>query len=169
MPDPKSEAKGDPAPVAAAHEPARRVPLHTKILVGLVLGLVLGLAANWMGRLPVTAGVENPVDVNANGLHDRLEWFAQNLTQPAGKIFLRLMFMVVLPLVFSALALAVVEIGDVRRLGKLGLKTLFFTAILSSTAVILGITLVDVVLPADKLPAEKRQNLRRKHDPEGFA
>src|SRR5258708_33409672 len=98
MPDPKSEAKGDPAPVAAAHEPARRVPLHTKILVGLVLGLVLGLAANWMGRLPVTEGVENPADVNANGLHDRLEWFAANRAEPARKTFPRLLFMVMLPL-----------------------------------------------------------------------
>jgi DAACS family dicarboxylate/amino acid:cation (Na+ or H+) symporter len=65
----------------------------------------------------------------------------------------------VLPLVFSALALAVVEIGDVRRLGKLGLKTLLFTAILSSTAVVLGITLVNVIRPGDKLTADKRDAL----------
>jgi DAACS family dicarboxylate/amino acid:cation (Na+ or H+) symporter len=164
MPDPKAEPKPDPVPAPSAHEPARRVPLHTKILIGLVLGLVLGLAANWLGRLPVTEGVENPADVNANGLHDRLEWFAQNLTEPAGKIFLRLMFMVVLPLVFSALSLAVVEIGDVRRLGKLGLKTLFFTAILSSTAVVLGIALVDLIRPGDKLPADKRDALVKQYE-----
>ena len=147
------------APDFTEGQPVRSVPLHTKILIGLLLGVVLGLAANWLWRIPVVEGVENPADLNASGLNDRLEWFVQNVTEPAGKIFLRLMFMVVLPLVFSALALAVVEIGDVRRLGKLGLRTLFFTAILSSTAVVLGITLVDVIKPGHSLPAEKRDKL----------
>jgi DAACS family dicarboxylate/amino acid:cation (Na+ or H+) symporter len=143
-----------------ATNPPRRVPLHTKILIGLLVGLVLGLSANWLERQPVVAGVVNPLDENANGVHDRLEWVALNLAEPVGKIFLRLMFMVVLPLVFSALALAVVEIGDVRRLGRLGLRTLFFTAILSSTAVLLGITLVDTIRPGHSLPPQKRDELQ---------
>jgi DAACS family dicarboxylate/amino acid:cation (Na+ or H+) symporter len=120
----------------------RRVPLHTKIVIGLLLGAVLGLAANeWMGKPTV-------------------EWIVLNLTRPAGSIFLRMMTMVVLPLVFSALSLAVVEIGDVRRLGKLGLKTLGFTAILSSTAVVLGIVLVDAIRPGHSLTAERRAELQ---------
>ena len=100
-----------------------------------MLGAALGLTANWLARAACHAGHRKPRDINANGLHDSLEWVAINLAEPVGQIFLRLMFMVVLPLVFSALALAVVEIGDVRRLGKLGLRTLFFTAILSGSAV----------------------------------
>ncbi len=169
MSEPNSELKRDPVQAAAAHEPARRVPLHTKILIGLILGLVLGLTANWLGRLSVTEGVENPVDLNANRLHDRLDWFVQNVTELVGKIFLRLMFMVVLPLVFSALSLAVVEIGDVRRLGKLGLRTLFFTAILSSTAVVLGIALVDLIRPGDKLSADNRDALVKQDEKEAAA
>lgn len=144
-------------------EPVRRIPLHTKIVIGLLAGIVLGLVANWLGKLPVVPGAKHASDLDANGLHDRLEWFVQNLTEPAGKIFLRLMFMVVLPLVFSALALAVVEIGDVRRLGKLGLRTLFFTAILSSTAVVIGITLVAAIRPGARLPVEKRDALVKQY------
>jgi DAACS family dicarboxylate/amino acid:cation (Na+ or H+) symporter len=141
----------------------RRVPLHTKILIGLVLGATLGLAANWLARQPVTPGKENPLDLNANGLHDTLEWAASNLVEPIGQIFLRLMFMVVLPLVFSALALAVVEIGDVRRLGRLGLRTLFFTAILSGSAVAIGTTLVDVVKPGKSLRPEKAEEIKQRY------
>ncbi|MBI3865496.1 MAG: dicarboxylate/amino acid:cation symporter [Planctomycetia bacterium] len=133
------------------------MPLHNKILIGLLIGIVLGLAANRVGQVP--KGIDHPADLNANGLHDSVEWVATNLTEPAGKIFLRLMFMVVLPLVFSALALAVVEIGDVRRLGKLGARTLLFTAILSSSAVVLGIALVDTIKPGTKLSAENRDAL----------
>jgi DAACS family dicarboxylate/amino acid:cation (Na+ or H+) symporter len=160
---PDSTPQPGAAPDFAEGQPVRRIPLHTKILIGLVLGVSLGLAANWFWRLPVVEGVENPADLNASGLHDRLEWFVQNVTEPAGKIFLRLMFMVVLPLMFSALALAVVEIGDVRRLGKLGLRTLFFTAVLSSTAVVLGITLVNAIKPGHSLPPEKREDLKERY------
>lgn len=143
--------------------PPRRLPLHTKILIGLMVGVALGLTANWLGAQPVVDGVVNPVDSNANGVHDQVEWVALNIADPVGKIFLRLMFMVVLPLVFSALSLAVVEIGDLRRLGSLGLRTLFFTAILSSSAVIIGISLVDLIRPGDSLPAEKREELEKRH------
>jgi dicarboxylate/amino acid:cation (Na+ or H+) symporter, DAACS family len=124
---------------------SRRVPLHTKILIGLVLGAALGLAANALVNREV------------------VEWVALNVTRPVGQIFLRLMFMVVLPLVFSALALAVVEIGDVRRLGKLGLRTLFFTAILSGSAVVIGTTLVDVLKPGRSLSDENRDELGRRY------
>jgi DAACS family dicarboxylate/amino acid:cation (Na+ or H+) symporter len=161
IPEPEHQPLVKPGDVPDFGEvqPVRRIPLHTKIVIGLVAGILLGLAANWLGRVPVVEGVENATDLNADGMHDRLEWIVENVTKPAGRIFLRLMFMVVLPLVFSALALAVVEIGDVRRLGKLGLKTLLFTAILSSTAVVLGITLVNVIRPGERLTAEKRDAL----------
>jgi DAACS family dicarboxylate/amino acid:cation (Na+ or H+) symporter len=157
--DPASQPQTTAPDFVTGGQPVRRVPLYTKILIGLAAGIVLGLVANWMGQVPVVKGVAHPGDLNANGLHDRVEWIATNLTEPAGKIFLRLMFMVVLPLVFSALALAVVEIGDVRRLGKLGAKTLLFTAILSSSAVVLGIALVDTIRPGSKLSADNRDAL----------
>jgi len=158
-----ADKPADQPPQEPQRPPARRIPLHTKIVCGLIVGVALGLAANWLGRQPVVAGVENPADLDANGLHDRLEWVVRNVTEPAGKIFLRLMFMVVLPLVFSALSLAVVEIGDVRRLGKLGLRTLLFTAILSSSAVVLGIVLVDSIRPGRSLASEKRDELARRY------
>lgn len=146
-----------------SRQPARRVALHTKIFIGLVAGVALGLAANWLASENVAKGVENPADADSNGLDDRLEWIVSNVTEPAGKIFLRLMFMVVLPLVFSALALAVVEIGDVRTLGKLGLRALLFTVLLSGMAVALGITLVGTIRPGEKLPPEKRDALERQY------
>jgi dicarboxylate/amino acid:cation (Na+ or H+) symporter, DAACS family len=154
------------APTAADNDeqsPGRRVPLHTKILLGLLLGAALGLIANWLGTRPLTPDTLNSTDPDATGLHEGLEWAVLNLAEPIGKIFLRLMFMVVLPLVFSALALAVVEIGDLRRLGKIGLRTLLFTAILSGSAVAIGTTLVGVVKPGHSLSASKRDELERRY------
>lgn len=164
MTDYRSRSAEDPGALSVVPaEPRRRIPLHTKILIGLVIGAALGLAGNSLASQPVTAGVNHHFDADANGLDDRLDWLTLNLAEPAGKIFLRLMFMVVLPLVFSALALAVVEIGDVRRLGRVGLRTLLFTAVLSSIAVLLGITLVGIAQPGQSLSPETRDRLEQRY------
>lgn len=123
----------------------RKIPLHTKILIGLILGASAGLIANAAGS-------------DTDGISD---WLATTIywVEPIGKIFLRLMFMVVLPLVFSALSLAVVEIGDVRKLGRMGLRTLGYTAILSGTAVLIGLALVNTIRPGDSLPEGLRERI----------
>lgn len=130
---------------------------HRAILLGLVLGVLLGLAANWGGRSLVEGG---GADANANGLHDGVDWVAVNIADTVGQVFLRLMSMMVLPLVLSALSLAVVGLGDVRHLGRLGLRTLFWTATFSSVAVLIGVTLVNVIRPGESLSLEKRDALR---------
>ena len=84
-------------------------PLHQQILYGMLAGAGAGLVANWVW-----------------GPTEGLQEFVRTVTYPAGQIFLRLIFMVVIPLIFSALVLGVAELGDVRRLGRVGLKTVIF-------------------------------------------
>jgi DAACS family dicarboxylate/amino acid:cation (Na+ or H+) symporter len=134
----------------------RRIPLHTKILIGLVIGAVIGLVLN-------VVGTGRGADANGNGLADWLDTTVY-WVEPVGKIFLRLMFMVVLPLVMSALALAVVEIGDLRRLGRMGLRTLIYTAILSGSAVLIGVVLVNVVKPGKGLPPELTERIIKQEE-----
>jgi DAACS family dicarboxylate/amino acid:cation (Na+ or H+) symporter len=130
------------------------MPLHTKILIGLIVGITAGLAAHSLGVVQKGAAG----DSNWNGLADWLDTVIY-WAEPVGKVFLRMMFMVVVPMVFSALALAVVDIGDLRKLGRMGLKTLGFTAILSSSAVLIGVGLVDIMRPGHSLSIEQRQKL----------
>src|SRR4051812_4907696 len=117
----------------ALENPRRRIPLHTKILIGLVVGASVGLIANYLysrASVPTLSGgigMRARVDVDHNEVDDSLDWFAGRVADPLGRIFLRLVLMVVLPLVFSALSLGVLELGDVRRLGRVGLRTLGFT------------------------------------------
>ncbi len=148
------EAPLDPTPHHSP-EPRRRVPLHMKIMIGLLLGAVAGLTANYLAAQPVGSAM----DADSNGIHDGLDWFAINVADPIGRIFLRLVLMVVLPLVFSALALGVLELGDVRRLGRVGVRTLVYTLVLSGLAVAIGVTLVNVLRPGESLPQDKRESL----------
>lgn len=124
-------------------EPQRHgMSLHTKILLGLVVGAAAGLicrSAGWVD-LPVCRMLIETGDF-------------------LGQVFLRLVTMVVLPLIVSALVLGVAEIRDATRLGVLGMKTLGMTLLLSGTAVFLGVFLTDVIRPGTWISIEQRQSL----------
>jgi len=93
------------------------------------------------------------------GESPKLQWVIANLTYPAGQIFLRLIFMVVIPLIVSALILGVAELGDVRRLGRVGVRTLLFTVVLSSISVLIGVALANLVRPGEGLSEASRAAL----------
>ncbi len=160
-----------------ANSPTHRgMPLHTKILIGLLIGVSLGLLCNYLGTVPK----DYSQDLNGNGQIDGYyeHWLSDSdsnelrgwlddviyWAKPVGSVFLRLMFMVVVPMVFAALTLAVVEIGDVRKLGMIGLKTLGFTAILSTAAVLIGVGLVNGLQPGRSLTPEQRAKLLNDED-----
>ncbi len=88
-----------------------------------------------------------------------LTGFVRYVTQPTGQVFLRLLFMLVAPLLFSALVLGVSSIGDLRRLGRIGLKTFAYTVVVSSIAVLLGIALVNIFEPGVGISDELRARL----------
>jgi dicarboxylate/amino acid:cation (Na+ or H+) symporter, DAACS family len=131
----------------------RKVAQHWLILMGLAIGAACGLVAS--------AILPREPDGSPNGV---LECIARNVAEPVGQVFLRLIFMVVVPLVFSALTLGVAGIGDVRRLGRVGLRTLAFTLLLSSASVAIGLTLANLVRPGDRLSPQKREELRERFD-----
>jgi len=151
----------EPGAGPAAPRPRRPIPLHLKILCGLVFGGAFGIGANWLAARPAPPeGVVDTLDRDGNGVHDRLDFWAGDVVEPLGKVFLRLICMVVIPLIFSALALGAAGIGSARRLGRLGLKTLGLTVVLSSIAVLLGIGLVNWFSPGSALTPEIRAELR---------
>jgi dicarboxylate/amino acid:cation (Na+ or H+) symporter, DAACS family len=137
--------------------------LHTRILIGLLLGAVLGVAANRVFTVAAGASAASEIDKSGNGLDDRFEYYVDNVAEPAGKVFLRLILMVVVPLVFAALVLGVQGLGDVRRLGRLGLRTLGLTLLLSLSAVAIGVVLVNTLKPGGSLSVEKRDALREQY------
>src|ERR687895_419878 len=111
------------------------MPLHTRILIGLLVGVVAGVAANrvWGGDHPGVA------------------WTISRITEPVGTLFLRLLLMIVVPLVFSSLVVGVAGIGDIRRLGRVGLKSFAYTFVISAISVAIGITLANTIQPGRRI------------------
>lgn len=118
------------------------MPLHTRMLIGFVVGAGLGLLANFLFADAAW-----------------LDLTVRYVADPVGQVFLRLLFMLVVPLVFSALVLGVVEIGDPRSLGRIGGKTLVFILVVTSIAVTIGLVCVNLLQPGQGLPPEVGQAL----------
>jgi len=111
---------------------------HQKMLLGIVIGTGAGIAANLL----------------AHGA-PWLEWVVTNITSLLGTLFLRLLLMLVVPLLFAALVMGVCEL-DLRQLGRLGLRTLGYTVVVSTIAVLIGLVAVNVFQPGKGLSDEAR-------------
>src|SRR5690606_12424768 len=115
--------------------------LHTKIFIGMAFGILAGLLVKSLGLSEDTLALI-------------LKW-----VDPVGKIFMNMIFMMVIPLILSALILGVAEIGDLKKLGKIGIKLLLYSVVVSFIAVIIGVTMVDVFKPGEKISDETREYL----------
>jgi DAACS family dicarboxylate/amino acid:cation (Na+ or H+) symporter len=117
--------------------------LHTKILLGLLAGVVAGVATN------LTVGVSNPT----------VEFINTYVAVPVGQIFLRMLFMVVMPLVFASITLGVAGLGDIRKVGRIGGKTLGYFFVTTMLAATLGLIVVNVAKPWESVSPETRTAL----------
>ena len=104
--------------------------LQWQMLVGFLVGLVAGL-----------------IVYSAQRDAAWVETFTTYVTQPIGQIFLRLLFMLVIPLLFSALVVGISEMGEIRSLKRVGIRTLVYTVVVSSIAVVVSLAVVNLLQP----------------------
>ncbi len=116
--------------------------LHTKIFIGLAAGALLGILCNiFFPQAPA------------------LKIIQDYISDPLGKIFLSLLIMMVIPLVFASLSLGVAQIGDLKKLGRIGIKTIGYFFLVTAIAVTIGLILVNAIRPGDYLPEETKTKL----------
>ena len=120
--------------------------LHTKILIGLLTGIIGGLIANQVW----------------GGDHANVTWTIANITQPVGSLFLNLLLLIVVPLVFSSLVVGVAGIGDIRKLGRIGLKSFAYCLIISAISVVIGLGLANTIRPGERISPEIAAQLKEK-------
>ena len=118
----------------------RGMKLHTKILIGLLVGAVAGGITNFL------FGTTHPV----------IEGINRYVTIPIGQIFLRMLFMVVMPLVFASISLGVAGLGDIRRVGRVGGKAIGYFFLSTVLAATLGLVIVNLARPWEYVVPETR-------------
>lgn len=120
-----------------------RLPsLQVQMLIGFLVGLTAGLIVH------VTAQEADWVSI-----------LTTYVTQPIGQVFLRLLFMLVIPLLFSALVIGIAELGDIGALKRVGVRTLLFTVLFSSVAVVSALVVVNLFRPGDGVDPVQAQAL----------
>jgi DAACS family dicarboxylate/amino acid:cation (Na+ or H+) symporter len=123
------------------------MPLHTRILIGLAVGVVAGVSVNYL----------------VGGDDRRVTWVVDNVTGPIGQLFLRLLLMIVVPLVFSSLVVGVAGIGDIRKLGRVGLKSFAYCLIISAISVVIGLTLANTIRPGERIDPATSAALQQRY------
>jgi Na+/H+-dicarboxylate symporter len=114
-----------------------RLQLHTKILLGLLLGVLFGLLANRFG----------------------FSDYVFTYIKPIGTAFIRLISMVVGPLVFASLLVGTTSLGDIRKLGRIGAKTMTYYIVTTVIAIAIGLLLANAFKPGAGLSQEARTKL----------
>ncbi|HBV91614.1 glutamate/aspartate:proton symporter GltP [Pantoea sp. B550] len=104
-----------------------KISLAWQILTALVLGIVVGAVLH-----------NQP---------DNREWLVTNILSPAGDIFIHLIKMIVVPIVISSLIVGIAGVGDAKKLGRIGVKTILYFEVITTIAIVVGITLANVFQP----------------------
>jgi len=114
----------------------KKIKLHTKIFIGLILGIAIGIIFGEKARL----------------------------IEPVGTIFLRLITMIVVPLVLVSLMLGTASLGDIRKLGRIGIKTIAYFTITTMIAISIGLFLANVVKPGYGLNEQVKEELYKNYE-----
>lgn len=101
----------------------KKMSLVTKIMIGLILGVIVGLLF-----------VSNPK-------------IANTYIKPFGTLFLNLIKMTIVPLVFASLVVGAASIGDIKKLGRIGGKTMLYFFVTTAFAIVIGLVAANIFKP----------------------
>jgi Na+/H+-dicarboxylate symporter len=153
----------------------RGLALHWKVLIALVLGVAIGSAINtfWTAEVWQSLGVQDSkafldmkapeasaVDPNAGaGVAAAAVRFLGKLNKFVGDLFLQSLKFIAVPVVLFSLIIAVAGVGDVRKIGRIGLKTLLCFFVTLVIAVAIAVVLGKVVQPGSYVTPETRDSI----------
>ncbi len=116
----------------------KRLPLHTKILLGLVIGLVFGLVC-------IFTGIPNSLVIH--------------YIKPFGTIFVNALKMVAMPLILASLIVGVANLGDISKLSRMGGRTIGIYMATTVIATTIGLVIVNIIQPGKIITEETRTEL----------
>lgn len=111
--------------------------LHWQIIIGLILGLIWGLVSSVTG----------------------FNEFTSEYVRPLGTIFITLLKLIAIPLVLASLVVGVTNLNDTTKLSRMGGKTIALYMVTTVLAIVIGLSVVNIIQPGKTLPEETRSTL----------
>ena len=119
-----------------------KMQLHWQIIIGLLLGVVFGIISTFAGWGQFTT-----------------DWIA-----PFGTIFIRLLKFIAVPLVLTSLITGVASLSDLKKLSRIGGKTISIYIVTTAISVTIGLVTVNLLQPGNKVPYEMQEKLQKTYE-----
>ena len=128
--------------------------IGTRLANRILWGLLIGAAA---GGVTLLAGEAYPP------ILDAARWLATHVLEPIGQVFLRMLFFVVLPLIFASLATGVAQLDRLGQLGPMAVRTFVLFFLNMAIAVVLGLVMMNVLEPGNAMEPESQARLMEEY------
>ena len=120
----------------------KKLALHWKILIGMVLGIIFGF-------------IMNSVDGGKG--------FVSDWIKPFGTIFINLLKLIAVPLILASLIKGVSDLKDISKIKTMGLRTISIYIVTTFVAIIIGLTIVNTVKPGEGMSADTIEKIKQKY------
>ncbi len=120
----------------------KKLPLHWKIIIGMVLGIIFGF-------------IMNAVD----GQQFVTDWIA-----PFGTIFINLLKLIAVPLILASLIKGISDLKDISKIRNMGLRTIITYVATTLVAIVIGLSIVNIVQPGTGMPQETIEKIKLKYE-----
>jgi Na+/H+-dicarboxylate symporter len=121
----------------------KKVALHWKILIGMVLGIIFGF-------------IMNSVDGGKG--------FVTDWIKPFGTIFINLLKLIAVPLILASLIKGISDLKDISKIKKMGLRTMIIYMMTTLVAIIIGLGIVNIVKPGAGMSADTIEKIKSKYE-----
>lgn len=121
----------------------KKLALHWKIIIGMVLGIIFGFIMNTVG----------------GGRGFVTDWIA-----PFGTIFINLLKLIAVPLILASLIKGISDLKDISKIKSMGLRTISIYIGTTVVAIIIGLSIVNIVKPGDGMPQDTIEKIKLKYE-----
>ena len=120
----------------------KKLALHWKIIIGMVLGIIFGF-------------IMNSYDV---------QQFVTDWIAPFGKIFINLLKLIAVPLILASLIKGISDLKDISKIRDMGLRTIVIYIGTTLVAIVIGLSIVNFVKPGTGMPQETLEKIKMKYE-----